>query len=168
MPTTPSAAQARTRPADPAIAGHAAYLAAAWVASPDHWRHLVRHVPGERWYAPLFSIPGAAGWLITWAPNTGLPAHDHGGAAGTLAVVRGELRERFTTTERAAAGAPAWEARRLAAGSLTSFASDHVHEVVNRGVEPAVSIHVYAPGLDEMVFYDALPSSSELTKPRKP
>ena len=39
------------------------------------------------------------------------------------------------------------------AGTLRSFGSRHIHEVANRGVEPAVSVHVYAPSLVEMHQY---------------
>jgi Cysteine dioxygenase type I len=40
------------------------------------------------------------------------------------------------------------------AGTLRSFGSRHIHEVTNRGVEPAVSVHVYAPSLVEMHHYE--------------
>jgi cysteine dioxygenase type I len=40
------------------------------------------------------------------------------------------------------------------AGTLRSFGSRHVHEVTNRGVEPAVSLHVYPPALVEMHQYE--------------
>ena len=43
--------------------------------------------------------------------------------------------------------------RELVAGSLRSFGSRHIHEVTNRGTEPAVSVHVYAPSLVEMHQY---------------
>jgi hypothetical protein len=36
---------------------------------------------------------------------------------------------------------------------LRSFGARHIHEVINRGVEPAVSLHVYAPSLVEMQQY---------------
>jgi hypothetical protein len=37
---------------------------------------------------------------------------------------------------------------------LRSFGVRHIHEVINRGVEPAVSLHVYAPSLVEMQQYE--------------
>jgi hypothetical protein len=36
-------------------------------------------------------------------------------------------------------------------GTLRSFGSRHIHEVASRGVEPAVSVHVHAPSLVEML-----------------
>ena len=89
------------------------------------------------------------GWLITWAPGTKLELHDHGDAAGSLAVVSGTLTEQFRHRRRAEPLAT----RHLATGSLVSFDADHVHEVANTGFEPAVSIHVYAPSLEGMTFY---------------
>jgi hypothetical protein len=142
-------------------------LAAAWAGAPERWRGLVRHVPGGRWYHPLpfEALDGdepISAWLITWAPGTGLDLHDHGGSAGTLAVVGGELTEWHTTTAglttlagRAGRGGPRLHLRRLTDGSVTTFGADHAHAVRNDGLEPAVSIHVYVPGLTEMSFYDA-------------
>ena len=39
-----------------------------------------------------------------------------------------------------------------------TFGADHVHDVVNLGDEPALSIHVYAPRLVSMTFYDDRPA----------
>lgn len=37
--------------------------------------------------------------------------------------------------------------------SLRAFGTKHIHRVTNNGVEPAVSVHVYAPALVEMTTY---------------
>jgi predicted metal-dependent enzyme (double-stranded beta helix superfamily) len=126
-------------------------LAGTWAGSPDRWRPLVRHEPGARWYRPLIELPGLSAWLISWAPGTGLDLHDHGGAGGSVAVVEGELDEHWAT----AGDLADLRHRTLARGSVTTFGADHVHAVRNLGSVPAVSIHVYAPGLEEMTFYDA-------------
>jgi len=44
-------------------------------------------------------------------------------------------------------------ARQLTAGTLRPFGTKHVHKVTNNDVEPAVSLHVYAPALVEMNQY---------------
>jgi hypothetical protein len=168
-----SLATATTVPTSPvATARLSARLAAAWAAAPERWQHLVRHVPGERWYLPLDDLvaesagPAASAWLITWAPGTGLDLHDHGGSAGSLAVVSGLLSERYGIRAPGEPDEPAagrlqgrLRRRRLRQGSVTTFGPDHVHAVRNEGVEPAVSIHVYVPGLTEMAFYDAPPAA---------
>jgi hypothetical protein len=161
-----SAAPARS-PREVRAPAHAAELsaelAAAWAGAPDRWRPLVRHVPAARWFEPLpidRDGPDVTAWLITWAPGTGLDLHDHGGSAGTLAVVGGELFERHTTTAHVGAlgdglARARLRPRHLRTGSVVSFGDDHVHEVRNDGLQPAVSIHVYVPGLSEMAFYGA-------------
>ena len=43
----------------------------------------------------------------------------------------------------------------LGAGAQRVFAPGYVHEVVNDALEPAVSLHVYYPGLTEMPMHTA-------------
>jgi predicted metal-dependent enzyme (double-stranded beta helix superfamily) len=47
--------------------------------------------------------------------------------------------------------------RRLPEGALVSFGPDHIHDVVNAGARQALSIHVYAPRLRSMTFYENRP-----------
>jgi hypothetical protein len=121
------------------------------VDAPESWRSLVRYPAHGRYYEriELPSSVSAEAWVITWAPNSGLPRHDHGGAAGALAVVEGELTEEHGRRE-----APGLLRRRLLRpGPVVGFDADHVHEVRNLGWFPAVSLHVYAPGLEVMDFF---------------
>jgi Cysteine dioxygenase type I len=116
---------------------------------PELWRPLVRHVPGERAFAAVPDLVDAEAWVITWAPGSGLDLHDHGGARGGMALVAGTLSERHG--RRSVPGA--LRTRVLDAGAAVAFEADHVHEVRNLGVVPAISIHVYAPALRQMRFY---------------
>lgn len=43
--------------------------------------------------------------------------------------------------------------RALGAGAQRAFAPGYVHEVVNDSLEPAVSLHIYYPGLTEMPMH---------------
>ena len=61
-----------------------------------------------------------------------------------LTVLDGTLTER---TERGT--------RALASGAQRVFAPGYVHEVVNDALEPAVSLHIYHPGLTEMPMHTA-------------
>ena len=61
-----------------------------------------------------------------------------------LTVLDGTLTER---TERGT--------RVLGAGAQRVFAPGYTHEVVNDALEPAVSLHVYFPGLTEMPMHTA-------------
>jgi predicted metal-dependent enzyme (double-stranded beta helix superfamily) len=73
-----------------------------------------------------------------------------------VAVVEGRLDETWTTAaDVRARRSGALRHRTLGPGSVTTFGPDHVHAVRNLGEVPAVSIHVYAPGLEEMTFFDA-------------
>ena len=42
----------------------------------------------------------------------------------------------------------------LPASASVTFDKSHIHEIVNRGPGPAVSVHVYAPRLRAMTYYD--------------
>ena len=44
--------------------------------------------------------------------------------------------------------------RALVAGQLRDLPLGTIHDVVNRAVEPATSIHVYSPPLTTMTYYD--------------
>ncbi len=84
-------------------------------------------------------------WLLSWVPGQGSGLHDHGRSSGVLTVLRGELSERTAHGER----------RALAAGAQRVFAPGYAHDVVNDSLEPAVSLHVYFPGLTEMPMHPA-------------
>jgi predicted metal-dependent enzyme (double-stranded beta helix superfamily) len=118
------------------------------------WEPLVSYDPLDRYYVRLAHEQQFEAWLLTWLPGQGTDWHDHGGSAGTFVTLRGVLTERHAEVgygpPRIMSGA-----RELVAGTLRSFGSRHVHQVTNQGVEPAVSLHVYAPALVEMHQYEA-------------
>ena len=142
----------------------AAGLAAALAAAADRWLPLVHYRPTSRWTHLLpgddaaalldpelhADLAGAQVWLLSWLPAQGTPLHDHGASAGAFAVVRGTLTERVvaagSTGIRDATGA-------LTGGRVRHFGAHYVHQVTNLGDEPAVSVHVYTPGLRLMNTY---------------
>ena len=103
----------------------------------------------------LAAEPEFEAWLLTWVPGQGTDWHDHGGSAGAFVTLRGQLTEEHATVSPFAAPRIVPRARELSAGTLRSFGSQHVHRVTNHGLEPAVSLHVYAPALTEMNAYVA-------------
>ncbi|MCQ4213557.1 MULTISPECIES: cysteine dioxygenase [Streptomyces] len=119
-------------------------LARAVAADRSQWEHLVEYDATSRWYHRLRTGPGYEVWLLSWVPGQGSGLHDHGRSSGVLTVLEGELTER---TERGA--------RALSAGAQRVFAPGYVHEVVNDSLEPAVSLHVYYPGLTAMPMHTA-------------
>ncbi|MFJ2094905.1 cysteine dioxygenase [Streptomyces sp. NPDC087901] len=110
----------------------------------SQWAPLVRYDTTTRWYHRLRTGPGYEIWLLSWVPGQGSGLHDHGPSSGVLTVLDGELTER---TDRGT--------RTLNAGSQRVFAPGYIHEVVNDSLEPAVSLHVYYPGLTDMPMHAA-------------
>jgi predicted metal-dependent enzyme (double-stranded beta helix superfamily) len=142
----------------------AAGLAAALAAAADHWLHLVEYRTTSRW-THLLPTPDAADlvdaslhdelgdaqvWLLSWLPEQGTPLHDHGTSAGAFSVVRGRLAERVVAAGRNGVHETADD---LPPGRVRHFGPHYVHQVTNRGTEPAVSVHVYTPGLSWMNTY---------------
>jgi quercetin dioxygenase-like cupin family protein len=119
-------------------------LARSVAADRTQWEHLVEYDATSRWYHRLRTGPGYEVWLLSWVPGQGSGLHDHGLSSGVLTVLDGTLTER---TERGT--------RALGAGAQRMFAPGYVHEVVNDTLEPAISLHVYFPGLTEMPMHTA-------------
>ncbi|MEU9198199.1 cysteine dioxygenase [Streptomyces hundungensis] len=128
----------------PATVAEFAGLARSIAADRSQWAHLVQYDAVSRWYHRLRTGPGYEVWLLSWVPGQGSGAHDHGTSSGILTVLDGELTEH---TERGV--------RSLAAGSQRVFAPGYAHDVVNDSLEPAVSLHVYYPGLTDMPMHPA-------------
>jgi hypothetical protein len=68
-----------------------------------------------------------------------------------LTVLQGRLTEhrRSTSSPSPRTRVP----RSLAPRSQRVFAPRYIHEIVNDTLEPAVSLHIYFPGLTEMTPY---------------
>lgn len=142
-------------PAHPTTVAGYARLVREIAADRTRWEHLVRYDALTRWYARLETGPGYEVWLLSWLPGQSSGFHDHGASSGVMTVVRGELVERsLTLPQPSAGGDPSGAlARTLRPGGQRVFSSGYLHEVVNAALEPAVSIHLYSPGLTEMNQY---------------
>ncbi|MCB5166329.1 cysteine dioxygenase family protein [Streptomyces bambusae] len=108
------------------------------------WEHLVEYDATSRWYHRLRTGPGYEVWLLSWVPGQGSGLHDHGGSSAVMTVLQGELTERNERGRLA-----------LAAGAERIIAPGHVHEIANDSLEPAVSLHVYHPGLTHMPMHES-------------
>ena len=142
----------------------AAGLAAALAAASDRWLDLVEYRAASRWTHLLptaraadvldASLHGelaeAQVWLLSWLPEQGTPLHDHGTSAGAFAVVRGTLTERVVAAGRTGVRESTDD---LTPGRVRHFGPHYVHQVTNIGLAPAVSVHVYTPGLSWMNTY---------------
>ncbi|MER5839360.1 MULTISPECIES: cysteine dioxygenase [Streptomyces] len=139
----------------PATVAEFVGLARSLAADRPRWEHLVRYDASSRWYHRLLAAPGYEVWLLSWVPGQGSGLHDHGRSAGVLTVLDGVLTEH---TERGV--------RTLTTGAERVFAPGYAHEVVNDTLEPAVSLHLYHPGLTEMPMHPAAPHCEARTEPR--
>jgi quercetin dioxygenase-like cupin family protein len=113
-------------------------------------RHTVHVDPLRRWYRLLRSDDYVDVWLISWATEQTAELHDHAGSLGALTVVSGTLVEQRWTGDGLGT-------RQLRAGRSVGFGLGHVHDVGNRAVAPAVSVHAYSPPLTAMSYYAVEP-----------
>ena len=155
LPAAPGAIATRTG---------AAGLAAALAAASARWIDLVEYRAASRWTHLLHPDDAAAAldpslhadladaqiWLLSWLPEQGTPLHDHGTSAGAFSVVRGTLTERVVTAGRTSVRESTDD---LGPGRVRYFGPHYVHQVTNTADEPAVSVHVYTPGLSWMNTY---------------
>ncbi|MEU1472344.1 cysteine dioxygenase family protein [Streptomyces sp. NPDC005761] len=134
----------RPAPEHPATVAEFVGLARTIANDRSQWAPLVRYDTTTRWYHRLRTGPGYEVWLLSWVPGQGSGLHDHGPSSGVLTVLDGELTERTDRGQRT-----------LDAGAQRVFAPGYIHEVVNDSLEPAVSLHVYYPGLTDMPMHTA-------------
>ncbi len=104
----------------------------------------------NRWHQRIYRDQRVDVWLISWLPDQGTQLHDHGGSAGSLTVISGELVE--AVYSETASGA--LRERRHEAGRSIGFDRRYVHDVRNLSDAPAVSVHAYSPPLTSMTYYD--------------
>jgi quercetin dioxygenase-like cupin family protein len=115
-------------------AKHPSRIAAEVAFDRDRWKSLLRYDPAERFAALIERTDDHEVWLMSWLPGQSTDLHDHGSATGAFTVVSGVLTE---TVMRAGL------THDLRPGQSRVFAPNYVHQVVNNGADPAVSIHVY-------------------------
>jgi quercetin dioxygenase-like cupin family protein len=115
-------------------AAHPQRVAREFAQDRASWKGLLRYDPVER-FAVLIERTGQHEvWLMSWLPGQFTDLHDHGSATGAFTVVSGVLTERVLRADLV---------HDLRPGQSRVFAPNYVHQVLNNGVDPAVSIHVY-------------------------
>ena len=108
--------------------------------------------PTERCWRTVAATDLFEAFVIAWPVGGAIDLHDHGGAAGAVVVAAGELVE--TTVRPGRDGTLDVRSSRLPTGGTLVFGPGHVHDIVNRGPGPALSVHVYSPALTSMTFFD--------------
>jgi hypothetical protein len=165
--TAPRLDQAPTTASTSASTTNPDHLLRLLMADRARWEPQIQFRAEERWFArlPVGDLLGGDHgpvevWLLTWLPGQRTGLHDHGGSAGAFGVVRGALSE---DTVGLRDGRPALRTRVVRDGERRPFGPRHLHDVVNAGTEPAVSVHVYAPGLTRMTRYEWSPEGPVIT-----
>jgi mannose-6-phosphate isomerase-like protein (cupin superfamily) len=116
-------------------------FAAGLAASPERWRHLVRHADDVRVYEQIWDDDDINAWVICWSEDQDTGFHDHDDSAAAIAVVSGRVREDRLTI----AGPP--NSRELGPGTTFTLPPVAIHRVLHAGNRPAVTIHAYSPPL---------------------
>jgi predicted metal-dependent enzyme (double-stranded beta helix superfamily) len=91
-------------------------------------------------------------WAIGWPPGGYIKLHDHGRSHGAVTVARGTLTE--TTVRATQRGVAVIGSHQVGPGEHRTFGSHYVHDLVNDGLEDAISVHVYGPKLETMTYYE--------------
>jgi Cysteine dioxygenase type I len=99
-------------------------------------------------------------WVISWPAGGSIDLHDHGPSAGAVTVARGRLYETTLITE---GGTVSPESRVVESGQSVTFGTDYIHDFVNVGPQPALSVHVYSPRLTAMSYFDLVEGRLELS-----
>ena len=162
---TPAAAiPGPTPPLEPLPDNVLADIVAGLAEATPLWSAAVRHGPDGRRPVRLIATDRYEVWVIGWTTGQHVRMHDHGGSAGAFVVTSGELSEVLPD------GRGGRVERDLATGRLRHLAVGMVHDVVNRGAEPATSVHVYSPPLTHMTYYDdaGAPVETEDVPPELP
>jgi len=100
----------------------------------------------------LRATEGSEAWRIAWPPRGATDFHDYGDTLGVVLVVAGAWRE--TVVEDGEDGGVDVRDTALCPRTPIAFPGRRVHDVVNAGAELAISVHVYAPRLTAMTFYE--------------
>jgi quercetin dioxygenase-like cupin family protein len=121
-------------------------FAADLAATPERWRHLVRH-DDTRVYEQIWDDAAVNAWLICWSEDSDTGFHDHDVSAAGITVVSGTVREDRLTLNNGP------RSRELGAGTTFSVPPTAIHRVLHAGQGPAVTVHAYSPPLRRMGAY---------------
>ncbi len=150
MTTLLTSPSSQAAPPAPALSLHELAAIARGLAETAHiWPDVTD--PKERIWHTIARTDRFEAFVIAWPAGSSIELHDHGEAAGAIAVAAGELIE---TAVHDVAGWPTFLPTRLTAGIQLSFREGHVHGLHNPGLVPALTVHVYSPVLRSMTFFD--------------
>jgi predicted metal-dependent enzyme (double-stranded beta helix superfamily) len=110
------------------------------------------HHSTQRVWGLMASSQDVEAWVIGWPPGGSIELHDHGESSGALVIVEGELIEMVVAEDER--GDLAIASTPMPSSASVTFDVGRVHGIVNKGLDPAISVHVYAPPLSGMTYYE--------------
>ena len=116
-------------------------------ARTELWQPLVRFQESGRWWTRLDAPAGVDVWLITWLPSQGTELHDHGDSSAAFTVASGAI------TELRPAADGRLVPQQFVAGQTQTVDPGDLHDVLNAGTEPTVTIHAYSVPLTRMTYW---------------
>jgi predicted metal-dependent enzyme (double-stranded beta helix superfamily) len=133
------------------MVGHHDLLAVAEELANTARRRAGMKRPRRRSWDLLAASDQFEAWVIAWPPGGTIELHDHGGSAGAVVVVTGELTE--TTLSEPTPRRIELVTTQLDAGGAVSFGPRCIHDMANVSAALTISVHVYAPRLTAMTYY---------------
>jgi mannose-6-phosphate isomerase-like protein (cupin superfamily) len=127
--------------------GTLADIAVGLARSSEFWQPRLAAHPTLRSGLRLLATTDYDAWLLRWPVRSRVTPHDHGDSVAAFTVVKGELLEVrwHRTLQRTHLVGP---------GDVVTVDSGVVHDVIARGPDASVSVHVYSPPLTAMGYYD--------------
>ena len=110
------------------------------------------HDPSERCWRTIAVTERYEAWVVAWPVGGSIELHDHGDCSGAVVVASGRLVE--SSLRAGTGGRPVPVSVTVGTGDHVVFGPGHVHDLVNEGPGPALSVHVYSPALRTMTFFD--------------
>lgn len=120
-------------------------------ATPERWRHAVRHATHVRVYAQIYDDEEVNAWLICWTDDQDTGFHDHDESSAAIAVIDGHVREDRLRLDRPP------RSRTFGPGSIFTVPPVAIHRVLHAGDTPAVTLHAYSPPLIRTGAYRIAP-----------
>ena len=108
--------------------------------------------PSERCWRTIIANEQVEAWVVAWPVGGAIELHDHGNSAGAVVVARGTLNE--TSVRTGDDRTHFATSTSISTGDHVVFGRNYVHDFVNGGPGPALSVHVYSPALRSMTYFD--------------